>query len=216
MAVGGVHKTSADSREVYYMKGSIEAVLERCKFYYVSEESTPGLDAPTRAVITRKADEIASRGLRVIATAYGYGTVEPISRAASPTPADKGLPSSKPPPNLVFTGFQAMMDPPRKGVADSISLLHSGGVQVVMITGDAEQTALSIARQLGLRVQSGSASCLTGQMIDKMTERQLMERVGNVTVFARTTPKHKMAIIKAYQSRGSVVAMTGDGGEYLR
>lgn len=211
MAVSGVHKTSADQREVHYMKGSIEAVLERCKFYYVSEDSTPGLDASTRAVITRKAEELASKGLRVIATAYGFGSVESISRAASPLPPEKGasLPKGS---HLVFTGFQAMMDPPRKGVADSAALLQSGGVQVVMITGDAEQTALSIARQLGLRVQAGTASCLTGQMIDRMTERQLMEKVGSVTVFARTTPKHKMAIIKAYQSRGEVVAMTGDGG----
>ncbi|KAG8995566.1 High affinity Ca2+/Mn2+ P-type ATPase-like protein [Tulasnella sp. JGI-2019a] len=218
MAVSGIHKGAADQREMYYMKGSIEAVLDRCKFYYVSEDSTPGLDAPTRAVIMRKADEISARGLRVIATAYGFGSVDSIdrsrmaSRAGTPLPpSEKPAASGKPSSNLIFTGFQAMMDPPRKGVADSISLLHSGGVQVVMITGDAEQTALSIARQLGLRVQAGSTSCLTGKMIDGMTERQLMDKVGNVVVFARTTPKHKMAIIKAYQSRGAVVAMTGDG-----
>ncbi|KAG8873580.1 High affinity Ca2+/Mn2+ P-type ATPase-like protein [Tulasnella sp. 331] len=216
MAVSGVHKGAPDQREIYYMKGSIEAVLDRCKFYYVSEDSAPGLDSSTRAVITRKADEIAARGLRVIATAYGFGSVDSMgsrmqSRAGTPPPLEKASAPGKPSPNLIFTGFQAMMDPPRKGVADSISLLHSGGVQVVMITGDAEQTALSIARQLGLRVQAGSSSCLTGPMIDGMTERQLMEKVGNVVVFARTTPKHKMAIIKAYQSRGAVVAMTGDG-----
>ncbi|KAG8913375.1 High affinity Ca2+/Mn2+ P-type ATPase-like protein [Tulasnella sp. 408] len=184
---------------MYYMKGSIEAVLQRCKFYFVSEESTPGLDASTRAVILKRAEEVASRGLRVVASAYGYGSVDSIDGQSASTP------------NLVFTGFQAMMDPPRKGVADAVSLLQSGGVQVVMITGDAEQTALSIARQLGLRVQSGAGSCLTGAMIDQMSERQLQERVGSVTVFARTTPKHKMAIISAFQSRGAVVAMTGDG-----
>lgn len=219
MAVSGVHKGAADQREIYYMKGSIEAVLERCRFYYVSDDSTPGLDSSTRAVITRKADEIAARGLRVIATAYGFGSADLVngsrmqSRAGTPLPPSEKSPApGKLSSNLIFTGFQAMMDPPRKGVADSISLLHSSGVQVVMITGDAEQTALSIARQLGLRVQAGSSSCLTGQMIDGMTERQLTERVGSVVVFARTTPKHKMAIIKAYQSRGAVVAMTGDGG----
>lgn len=185
------------------MKGSIEAVLQCCKFYFVSEESTPGLDVSTKAVILKRAEEVASRGLRVVASAYGYGSVDSIDGQSGVSPQST--------PNLVFTGFQAMMDPPRKGVADAVSLLQSGGVQVVMITGDAEQTALSIARQLGLRVQAGTSSCLTGAMIDQMTERQLQDRVGSVTVFARTTPKHKMAIISAFQSRGAVVAMTGDG-----
>jgi len=110
-----------------------------------------------------------------------------------------------------------MLDPPRKGVAEAISILQSGGVQVVMITGDAEQTALSIAQKLGLRVERvgssffGSSACLTGKAIDQMTKVQLRERVGAVSVFARTTPRHKMAIVEAFQARGAVVAMTGDG-----
>ncbi|KAG8891155.1 High affinity Ca2+/Mn2+ P-type ATPase-like protein, partial [Tulasnella sp. 403] len=215
MAVSGIHKISADKREMYYLKGSIEAVLERCKFYFVSEESTPALDASTRSVILKRAEEVATRGLRVVATAYGYGSVEVVEGAlasgGSRAPSRQGRQSPAGRPYLVFTGFQAMMDPPRKGVSDAISLLHSGGVQVVMITGDAEHTALSIARQLGLRVQPGGGSCLTGAMIDKMSERQLQERVGNVTVFARTTPKHKMAIVEAFQKGGRVVGMTGDG-----
>ena len=205
MSVSGVH-AGGDSREVYYIKGSIEAVLERCKFYYVAEDSTPALDNNTRNIIIKRSEEVAARGLRVIAAAYGYGSVESLEG----NPDTGGKPTVS--PNLIFTGFQAMLDPPRKGVSDAISLLHSGGVQVIMITGDAEHTALSIARQLGLRVQGGSSSCLTGAMIDSMTERQLRDRVGSVTVFARTTPKHKMAIVAAFQSRGAVVAMTGDGG----
>ena len=66
--------------------------------------------------------------------------------------------------------------------------------------------------QLGLRLGAGNASCLTGREIDQMSKAQLRERVGSVSVFARTTPKHKMAIVDAFQSRGAVVAMTGDGG----
>jgi len=213
---------------MYYIKGSIDAILDRCKFYYVSEDSTPALDASTRSVILNKAQATASRGLRVIAMAYGHGSVEPFARSSSPNPSgsstrtsspDKGLEKT----NLVFVGFQAMLDPPRKGVADAIGLLQTAGVQVVMITGDAEQTALSIARKLGLRVSrpgslgrsGGSSSCLTGKAIDLMTKAQLKERVGAVSVFARTTPRHKMAIVEAFQSRGAVVAMTGDGGMYL-
>jgi len=233
MAVSGIHEDGipVKQREFYYIKGSLDAILERCKFYYVSEDSTPPLDTNTRNLITSRALTSSSKGLRVLAMAYGFGSAtaytngtnghthglaasSPNSRAASPAPSsDKN--------NLVFVGFQAMLDPPRKGVADSIGLLQAGGVQVVMITGDAEATALSIAQKLGMRVgrtrgeggasELSRAHCLTGQAIDQMTKAQLMERVGNVSVFARTTPKHKMAIIEAFQSRGRVVAMTGDG-----
>lgn len=228
MAVSGFHGAAAQGlnattskREMYYIKGSIDAILERCKFYYVSEESTPGLDTNMRNVILQKAQGTAAKGLRVLAMAYGYGSVE-SSKPSSAAPSAPETRSSTPvvsekKSNLVFVGFEAMLDPPRKGVADAISLLQSGGVQVVMITGDAEQTAMSIARQLGLRVgrpdsAGGNSACLTGRDIDRMSKVQLRERVGNVSVFARTTPKHKMAIVEAFQSRGAVVAMTGDGG----
>ena len=205
MAVSGILQTPHSSgKEVYYIKGSIDSIIPRCKFYYIADDSTPGLDGNTKSMILSKARAIASKGLRVIAMAYGYGSVKEVESG--------GLQE-----NLVFVGFQAMYDPPRKGVADSIALLQSGGVQIVMITGDSEQTALYIARQLGLRVGRGSVDgstyCLTGQAIDQMTEAQLKERVGTVSVFARTTPTHKMAIVEAFQSRGAVVAMTGDGGE---
>jgi Ca2+-transporting ATPase len=203
-------------REMYYIKGSIEAILDRCKFYYVSDDSTPGLDSNTRNVILTKAQKTASRGLRVIAMAFGYGSVDPTP--PNPSVSQRSESSSSSPEyksNLVFVGFQAMFDPPRKGVADSIGLLQSGGVQIVMITGDAEQTALSIAQQLGLRVGRGTSAeggVLTGKAIDLMSKEQLKEKVGSVSVFARTTPRHKMAIVEAFQSRGAVVAMTGDGG----
>lgn len=225
MAVSGIHEDPsavARSREIYYIKGSIEAILDRCKFYYVNDDSTPGLDSNTRNVIMTRANAAASRGLRVLSMAYGYrsagssGSQTPVQLSGSGVNGTTTSSSLGDRTNLVFVGFQAMLDPPRRGVADSIGLLQAGGVQVVMITGDAEATALSIAQQLGLRVgRTGggvsSSHCLTGQAIDQMTKRQLMERVGNVSVFARTTPKHKMAIVEAFQSRGKVVAMTGDG-----
>ncbi|KAG5219875.1 High affinity Ca2+/Mn2+ P-type ATPase protein [Salix suchowensis] len=253
MAVSGILADSANlnapvARELYYIKGSIDAILDKCKFYYVSEDSTPGLDTNTKQAILTRAHSTASRGLRVIAMAYGFGSVDspsassPSSRTASPAPSPSPF-GDKEKSNLVFVGFQAMYDPPRKGVADSIALLQNGGVQVVMITGDAEQTALSIARQLGLKLgrgagghlRGGSVSsvrmeplqgtatggadgigarpsyCLTGKDIDQMTKAQLRERVASVSVFARTTPRHKMAIVEAFQSRGDIVAMTGDG-----
>ncbi|KIK34276.1 hypothetical protein CY34DRAFT_17832 [Suillus luteus UH-Slu-Lm8-n1] len=211
--------------EMYNIEGSIDAILDRCKYYYVTDGSTPALDAGTRSVILNNAQATASRGLRVIAMAYGYGSIDsprqdsahPQHRATQPLPVSRTPAPDEDKINLVFVGFQAMFDPPRKGVADAIGLLQNGGVQVVMITGDAEQTALAIAQMLGLRVGSAHAHdgqprkyCLTGKDLDQMSKSQLAERVGSVSVFART-PRHKMAIVEAFQARGAVVAMTGDG-----
>ncbi|EIW80478.1 calcium-transporting P [Coniophora puteana RWD-64-598 SS2] len=209
MAVSGIHSYSAAlysgaPREMYYLKGALDAVLARCTAYYVADGATPALDSATAARIVGEATATASRGLRIIGLAYGYGSVESADAEKS---------------SLVFVGFQAMLDPPRRGVADAIGLLQSGGVQVVMITGDAEHTALAIAQKLGLRVGAsqggraggGNPACLTGKEIDGMTQAQLVERVGGVSVFARTTPRHKMAIVEAFQRRGAIVAMTGDG-----
>ncbi|KAK0195989.1 Ca-transporting ATPase [Armillaria mellea] len=219
MAVSGIHQDASSSgRELCYLKGSIDVVLDRCKFYYVNDESTPALDQKARNVILSKAKATASRGLRVMAMAYGYGSVHLTTTAAvngnAMLPSAPPTRTSSPAPgsfNMVFAGFQAMLDPPRKGVSDSIALLQAGGVQVVMITGDAEETALSIARKLGLKISSDGSGCLTGAAIDRMSQEMLMERVGHVSVFARTTPRHKMAIVRAFQARGKIVAMTGDG-----
>ncbi|WVR06873.1 calcium-transporting P-type ATPase, PMR1-type [Kwoniella sp. DSM 27419] len=193
--------------DMVYLKGAVEQVLSRCRYYFVTESSTPSLDAATQKVILDRATEVSKRGLRVIAMAYGF-----------PSTSGKGDANES---NLIFVGFQAMLDPPRKGVAHAISALHGAGVQIVMITGDAEPTALAIARQLGLKVNPsstdssahaiGATSCMLGSQVDQLSERELIERVPGITVFARTTPRHKMAIVKAWQMRGAVVAMTGDG-----
>ncbi|KAL1411662.1 High affinity Ca2+/Mn2+ P-type ATPase-like protein [Vanrija albida] len=183
--------------DMVYMKGAIESVLARCKFYYINDSSTPTLDAAMRKTITDRALEAANKSLRVIGMAYGFA---------------KGGDED----NLIFTGFQAMLDPPRRGIAPAIKALHSAGIQVVMITGDSEPTALAIARDIGMKVTPSTAdgtntSCMLGSQIDQLSERELIERVPGVTVYARTTPRHKMAIVKAWQMRGGVVAMTGDG-----
>jgi Ca2+-transporting ATPase len=238
MAVSGTHTATGQmnlgasqlnsaAREVYYIKGSLDAHLSRCKFYYVAEDWTPALDVNTRSAIAGKAQAAAARGLRVIAMAYGYSIVESAtstqnSPAPSPSPSATAMSSGgssnglgfteKEKAQLVFAGFAAMLDPPRKGVADAVALLQSAGVQAVMITSE---TALSIARSLGLRGATGPGGCLTGATLDRMSAALLCERVGNVKVFARTSPKHKMAIVGAFQARGAVVTMTSDGGEDL-
>ena len=190
--------------DTVYLKGAVEAVLAQCRYYYVTDTSTPALDASVQKEILKNANEVSTKGLRVLAMAYGLPPKDPEATAK----------------DLVFVGFQAMMDPPRRGVLHAVSALHGAGVQVVMITGDAEPTALAIARQLGLKVTPssglpngliGASSCMLGSQLDALSERELVERVPGITVFARTTPRHKMAIVKAWQMRGATVAMTGDG-----
>ena len=105
-------------------------------------------------------------------------------------------------------------DPPRPGVDRSIRRLMAGGVKVIMITGDAETTAIAIARKLGMPVNLNSAlgsPVIRGDQLDHMSDQELAEVMNRVSIFARTSPEHKLKIIAALQSRGDVVAMTGDG-----
>ena len=175
--------------ELTFVSGALEAVLPKCGYFVRSDGSSASLDASFASIVSNKASELSATGLRTVALAYG---------------AD--------PESLVFCGLQGIMDPPRRGVADAIAALNSASVQVVMITGDSEETALSIARDLGIRVNpTGTGQVLTGRALDALSQRQLVDRIAGVSVFARTTPRHKMAIIEAFQARGAVVAMTGDG-----
>lgn len=207
MSVTGSLNNASD---MVFFKGAVEQVVAKCRYYYVTDSSTPALDTATQKIILDRAMEVSKRGLRVIAMAYGF----------------PGKGDDEQPNNLVFVGFEAMMDPPRNGAAHAVTALHGAGVQIVMITGDAEPTAVAIAKQLGLKVSASTSgtlntgdphplfsgsSCILGSQIDQMTERELVERVSGITVYARTTPRHKMAIVKAWQMRGAVVAMTGDG-----
>lgn len=107
-----------------------------------------------------------------------------------------------------------MSDPPRKGVEKSIRRLMAGGVKVIMITGDAETTAIAISRKLGMPVNANPAvgrAVLCGDQLDRMSEEELTQAIATTNIFARTSPEHKMKIIRALQARGDVVAMTGDG-----
>jgi Ca2+-transporting ATPase len=190
MSVTGALASSG--KETTFVKGAIDGILPRCRAYHAGDAHTPTLETGMRATIQARADAAAARGLRVLALAYGPSSSE-----------------------LVFVGLQAMRDPPRRGAADSVAALGAAGVHVVMITGDAPATALAIARDLGLRGAGAPGGCLTGADVDRMSEGQLREAVARASVFARTTPRHKMDIVRAWQSRGAVVAMTGDGGKCL-
>jgi P-type Ca2+ transporter type 2C len=155
---------------MYYIKGSIDVILPRCKFYHVAEDSTPALNSNTCLVILNKAQGGASRRLQVITMAHGYGTADVVASVSSSSrallPSSSGHVDKEKVAHLVFAGYAAMFDPLHKGVTDAIMLLQSGGVQVVMVMGDAEETALSIAKTLGIYGSMNWNVCLTSVDLD--------------------------------------------------
>jgi Ca2+-transporting ATPase len=190
--------SSAHNDGDWYIKGAVEEILSRCDAY-VSNRITIVFDENVRAKILNATAVMAEDGLRVIAFASGRGELDSGDRGSGAR-------------GLVFAGLVGMFDPPRPGINTSIRRLLQGGVRVMMITGDAPTTALSMARALGIPLPSpANSAILTGMDLDSLTESELGDAISRVAIFARTTPRHKLKIIKALQQRGDVVAMTGDG-----
>ncbi|KAL8692537.1 MAG: hypothetical protein Q9218_002458 [Villophora microphyllina] len=214
--------------DVAYIKGALEQVLRRCDTYLNKEGREIILDEPRRQAAVAAGEKMAEEGLRVLGFASGAiqdatkksraaqsrsGTPKPTAYHVAGRPVNEDMYEG-----LTFAGIVGMNDPPRKGVEKSIRRLVSGGVKVIMITGDAETTALAIARKLGMPLNapranssSGHRPVLRGDEVDRMTPGELADAMSTTSIFARTSPEHKMKIVKALQSRGDVVAMTGDG-----
>ena len=127
-----------------------------------------------------------STGLRVIAMARGTSFAD-----------------------LTFLGIVGILDPPRDGVMESVDLLRHSGVQVKMITGDALETARAIATRVGIDLMM--KECVSGDELDQMSQHELENIVARTAIFYRTTPKNKLAIVKAIKGTGYIVGMTGDG-----
>jgi len=134
---------------------------------------------------------MAENGLRVLAFSFG----------------------KEPSNNLTFVGLMGMVDPPRDNIDQSVAMLKSGGVRVVMMTGDSKETAASIASQIGIldRRKPMDAQVQAGPDFEALDERTQIQTVADVCVFYRATPHHKLAIVRAWQANGAVVGMTGDG-----
>lgn len=203
--------------ETAYIKGSLEQVLSRSDTYLTQDGQEFILDEKRRQEATAAAKAMAEEGLRVIAFASGVLRNKTRQNSRSSTPLGNKRPIEVEADvftGLCFAGLVGMSDPPRKDVNRSIRRLMNGGVKVIMITGDAEATAVAIAKNLGMPINpasSASRSVLRGDELDRMSEQELSEAIGQTTIFARTSPDHKMKIIRALQARGDVVAMTGDG-----
>ncbi len=221
------------SSESVFIKGALEQVLSRCDTYMTKDGCEVVLDEPRRRQAVEMAESMASEGLRVLAFASGTprnsmnGVFGGVNKSRSGTPRLDRSPASASSADseekyqgLVFAGLVGMKDPPREGIERSIRRLMAGGVKIMMITGDSEATALAIAKRIGMGVNEpshdsrrarDSKTVLTGDDLDRMTERELAEAMSGTAIFARTSPDHKMKIVRALQSRGDIVAMTGDG-----
>ncbi len=175
--------------DVGYVKGAPEVVVDNCE-RILTADGPVALTDERRERIETRVREFGDDALRVLAMAY-------LEDPDSPDALADGL---------TFVGLSGMIDPPRTEVADAIAATNRAGIDVKMVTGDNVRTAGAIAGTLGLGTE-----VLEGQAIEAMDDAELRERVEAVDVFARTSPEHKVRILRALQERGHDVAMTGDG-----
>ncbi|EEQ36989.1 hypothetical protein CLUG_01112 [Clavispora lusitaniae ATCC 42720] len=180
-----------------HVKGATEAVLRLSTKYLDQNGQVKPITDEIKEIIHQNSIALAQEGLRVLGFARNNQKYSADNDAALPS-------------DLIFCGMVGMKDPPRPNVGQSISMLMKGGVHVIMITGDSPTTAANIAKQIGIPVTSND-SIMTGEQLDRLNEENLSHAIHNVSVFARTTPEHKVSIVKALQRRGDIVAMTGDG-----
>ncbi len=188
-----LHKGASANKNVIYVKGSPERVLEMCQNQLVNGSIKP----LRREEILTEADEMAGEALRVLGVAYKL------------VPKDKKVLNPEDLNGLTFLGLQGMIDPPREEAIEAVQKCKRAGIRVVMVTGDHAQTAKAIARQL--RIGEGEDRVLTGEELSRMSDDELYEVVDTVSVYARAAPEHKFRIIKQLRRRGHIIAATGDG-----
>ncbi len=186
---------AGDGRRVVYVKGAVEKVLARCTAAVDAVGEPAALDA---AAVAADVDALAADGLRVLA----------FARGARPEGVDH-LGHKDVAGGLTFLGLQAMMDPPRPEAIAAVKACHHAGIDVKMITGDHAVTATAIAREIGLAGSGDRA--VTGAEMAALHDREFIEVAAATNVFARVTPEQKLRLVEALQSKGQVVAMTGDG-----
>lgn len=184
-----------NKRRFLISKGAPEMIVPRCSF--ILDETGRHLLKDTKR-IERQMDSMADKALRIIAI-----SIKPLRK-------DEPLHVASLEKDLTFIGLFGLMDPPRKEVKQAIEQCKTAGIKTVMITGDHKKTATAIAEQVGLRTNDKDI-ILEGHELNNMDMTDLVNIIEDVSVFARVTPEHKLKIVQAFQKRGHIVAMTGDG-----
>lgn len=174
-------------------KGAPDVLLKRCSNCYSGGQIVPIFSK--KDDINEQNNQMAEKALRVIAVAY-----KDVEKLPEMQDVEK---------DLIFCGLIGMIDPPREGVKEAIRTCRRAGIKTVMITGDHLQTAKAIAKELGILKRGDLA--IDGETLERMSQHELEQNIMDYSVFARVSPEHKVRIVKAFQSTGAVVAMTGDG-----
>ncbi|MBS7158599.1 MAG: cation-translocating P-type ATPase [Collinsella sp.] len=180
-----------------YTKGGPDVVLSRCTHVYDNDEIVPMTDERRERILAAN-KAMADQALRVLALS---------SRTYAEKPSDFSPEALE--HDLVFCGLSGMIDPVRPEVTAAIAEAKEAGIRAVMITGDHIDTAVAIARDLGIVKDASQA--ITGAELDKISDEEFKTRVRDISVYARVQPEHKARIVDAWKSLGNIVAMTGDG-----
>lgn len=183
------------SLNLMFTKGALDRLLDQSSHIWGADLIEP-LSAAKRQEISQIHDRLAADGKRILGLALRWLPQSP-----------NGLSPQNLEQDLVLVGLVAMIDPPRPEAKDAVFLCQTAGIRPVMITGDHPITAKAIAQQLNI----ASSLPLTGQDLDKINEAELLEAVQHVSIYARVSPQHKLAIVRTLQHQGQIVAMTGDG-----
>ena len=184
-----------DGTPTLFTKGAIDVLLDRSK-WLLTRQGKVEMTPERKEEIARVNMELSMEGLRVLAFAYReMDAVRPL------TLEDEN--------DFTFIGLISMIDPPRPEAIQAVADAKRGGIRTIMITGDHKVTASAIARQLGI-FQDGDEA-VSGLELDQMTDADLDQRLAKISVYARVSPEHKIRIVNAWQRRGNIVSMTGDG-----
>ena len=178
-----------------YTKGAIDVLLDRSTQVLTREGPVP-MTPEWRERISRVNMELSMEGLRVLAFAYRELPEDHVLTLEDET-------------DFTFIGLVSMIDPPRPEAIQAVADAKRGGIRTIMITGDHKVTASAIAKQLGIFREGDEA--VSGVELDNMSEKDLSERLERISVYARVSPEHKIRIVKAWQAKGKIVSMTGDG-----
>lgn len=175
-----------DDHQLITSKGAVEVILDKCTKIEM-DGKVRNITQQDRQKILKSNNQMAENALRVLAFAYKTEAKEPEK-------------------DLIFLGLQGMMDPPKRGVTEAVQTCQKAGIKVIMITGDHLLTAQAVAKEINI-----TGEAITGVDLDKLSDQQFEQKVGQISIYARVNPEHKIKIVKALKAHGHQVAMTGDG-----
>jgi Ca2+-transporting ATPase len=196
-----VHKIGEREYKVF-VKGALDMIAERCTTSYNEAGADLRIFADTAAGIEQANHQLAQQALRVLAFAF---------KVIDHLPTEEEMTSEFLETDLTFVGLVGMIDPARPEARDAVAQAKKAGVRPIMITGDHADTARAIAIRLGIIDEKDTDGIITGRELDLIEHDEFAERIPQFSVYARVSPEHKVRIVRAWQKREKVVAMTGDG-----